>query len=200
MLTIVRGVSNILTKIAFSTPRTAASYHTTCKLPCAHTEQSTADTNEADSEELSAAQQKLIKNDRSKAIPVETSIRYLNSEAYKTTYGTRFVWEEYRRNHKGLFAPKKTRKTCIRQGAISTGNPCPICRDEYLILDHRNLELIKQFISPHTGEVLSYSKTGLCQKKHLELLVAFERAKDYGLIAFDVPFREYDYSEYYSKQ
>jgi small subunit ribosomal protein S18b len=42
-----------------------------------------------------------------------------------------------------------------------------------------------------------YRKTGLCQKRHMELLVAIEKAKDYGFITFDVPFREYDYSLYY---
>lgn len=60
--------------------------------------------------------------DRTKIIPVETSIRYLKSEAYKTTYGDKLVWEQYRRNHKGVFAPRKTRKTCIRQGVVSTGS------------------------------------------------------------------------------
>lgn len=92
--------------------------------------------------------------DRTKIIPVETSIRYLASEAYKTTYGEQPVWVPYRRNHKGLIPPSKTRKTCIRGGVISTGSPCPICRDEFLILDHRNIDLLKQFISPYTGQVM----------------------------------------------
>lgn len=137
--------------------------------------------------------------DRSKVITVETSLRYLKSSAYQESYGNYLVWQQYRRNHKGLFAPKKTRKTCIRQGKISCGNPCPICRDEYLVLDHRNIDLLKQFISPQTGRVLSFSKTGLCQKRHFELLVAVERAMDYGLLTFDVPIRQFDYSEYYSQ-
>lgn len=91
--------------------------------------------------------------DRTKIIAVETSIRYLVSEAYKTTYGDQPVWVQYRRNHKGAIPPRKTRKTCIRAGIISTGSPCPICRDEYLVLDHKNLDLLKQFISPYTGQV-----------------------------------------------
>lgn len=95
--------------------------------------------------------------DRTKIIPVETSIRYILSEAYRTTYGDQPVWTQYRRNHKGQTPPKKTRKTCIRAGLISTGNPCPICRDEYLVLDHRNLDLLKQFISPFTGQVTVFS-------------------------------------------
>lgn len=91
--------------------------------------------------------------DRTKIIPVETSIRYLKSTAYTTTYGQQPVWVQYRRNFKGQFPPLKTRKTCVRAGKISTGNPCPICRDEYLVLDHNNVDLLKQFISKHTGEV-----------------------------------------------
>lgn len=91
--------------------------------------------------------------DRSTVIPVETSIQYLTSDAYKETYGTRFVWERYRRNHKGQLPPRKTRESCIIQDYVSTGNPCPICRDEYLIFHYTNLQLLKQFISPFTGEV-----------------------------------------------
>ncbi|CAG9784512.1 unnamed protein product [Diatraea saccharalis] len=134
--------------------------------------------------------------DRTKIIPVETSMKYIQSAAYKQTYGDNPVWVLYRRNHKGGLAPKKTRKSCVRNGVISTGNPCPICRDEYLILDHRNTGLLKQFISEYTGQILDPYKTGLCQKKHKELLVAIERAWDQGYLTYDVPFREYDYSLY----
>ncbi|XP_012256811.1 28S ribosomal protein S18b, mitochondrial [Athalia rosae] len=138
--------------------------------------------------------------DRSIKHSYETSVRYLASTAYKTTYGTDPVWKHYRRNHKGALPPKKTRQTCIRKGVITTGSPCPICRDEYLVLDHRNPELLKQFISEHNGEILSYRKTGICQVRHQELLIAITRAKDYGIITFDVPFREYDYSEWYKPE
>ncbi|XP_063902100.1 small ribosomal subunit protein mS40 [Zophobas morio] len=138
-----------------------------------------------------------ITKDRTKQIPVETSIRYLQSAAYRQTYGDQPVWVLYRRNHKGSIPPKKTRKTCIRQGQISCGNPCPICRDEYLVLSESNVELLKQFICPHTGSILSYSKTGLCQRKHQELLINIKRAFDSGMLTFDIPHRHYDYSEYY---
>ncbi|XP_019879962.1 28S ribosomal protein S18b, mitochondrial [Aethina tumida] len=140
-----------------------------------------------------------ITKDRTKEIPVETSIKYLNSTAYARTYEGQPVWVPYRRNHKGAIAPRKTRKTCIRGGQIATGNPCPICRDEYLVLHEQNTQLLKQFICPHTGGVLSYTKTGLCQKQHLKLEIAIKRAYDRGLITFDVPFRKYDYSEYYKQ-
>ena len=91
--------------------------------------------------------------DRTKIVPVETSIRYLKSSAYKETYGEEPVWVPYKRNYKGLFPPRKTRKTCIRSGKISTGNACPICRDEYLVLHEENIELLNQFISQQTGKV-----------------------------------------------
>lgn len=140
-----------------------------------------------------------ITKDRTEKIPVETSIKYLKSVAFKKTYECQPVWVLYRRNHKGMYPPRKTRKTCIRGGQISTGNPCPICRDEYLVLHEENIDLLKQFICPHTGSILSYAKTGLCQKKHQDLIVAIKRAHDRGLITFDVPFRQYDYSEFLPK-
>ncbi|XP_022900988.1 small ribosomal subunit protein mS40 [Onthophagus taurus] len=137
-----------------------------------------------------------ITKDRTKEVPVETSVEYLKSDAYKQTYGGKPVWVLYRRNHKGSIPPRRTRRTCIRQGQISTGNPCPICRDEYLVLNETNIELLNQFICPHTQVVLDTSKTGLCRKSHQQLLVAIDRARDKGLITFDVPFRKYNYSEY----
>lgn len=140
-----------------------------------------------------------IKKDRSEEVPVETSIRYLKSEAYKKTYGDEPVWVPYRRNFKGLIPPRKTRRTCIRGKQISTGNPCPVCRDEYLVLHEENVDLLNQFISPYTQSILSYTKTGLCQKRHQELLVAVKRARDRGIITFDVPFRQYNYAEYYTE-
>ncbi|CAL4184377.1 unnamed protein product, partial [Meganyctiphanes norvegica] len=136
--------------------------------------------------------------DRSKVIPIEISMKYLESEAYETTYGDDPVWTKYRRNFKGQFPPTKTRQKCIRKDRISTGNPCPICRDEYLVVEYRNTKLLEQFISDYTGEVISFKKTGVCQKRHRELQIAIAKAMDFGLITFDVPFREYDYSEFYN--
>lgn len=57
--------------------------------------------------------------------------------------------------------------------------------------------MIDCVIQKNDNNFLYYRKTGLCQKRHMELLVAVEKAKDYGFITFDVPFRKYDYSLYY---
>ncbi|XP_076753148.1 mitochondrial ribosomal protein S18B [Xylocopa sonorina] len=134
--------------------------------------------------------------DRSKIIPVEISIKYLKSSAYKQTYGDEPVWRFYRRNFKGQIPPRKTRKMCIRGGVISTGSPCPICRDEYLILDYRNIDLLKQFISEYDGKILSYNCTGICQKAYKDLLVAIMKAKEFGLLTYDVPYLYYNYQEW----
>jgi len=135
--------------------------------------------------------------DRTKIIPPETSIRYLKSKAYEETYGNEHVWIKYRRNFKGQFVPRKTRKTCIRDGVITTGNPCPLCRDEYLVLHYTNTELLKQFIHPQTGEIIDSRKTHVCQRKQFQLEIVIWKAKLYGLLTYEVPFREYDYKDYY---
>lgn len=132
-----------------------------------------------------------------RSVDVHTSMRYLQSKAYQITYGDSLVWQPYRRNHKGGIPPEKTRKTCIRGGFITTGNPCPICRDDYLVLHPENVDLLKQFISPYTGQVESYSKTGLCQKQHKKLLIVIQQAWDLGLLEMPLTFRQYDYLEYY---
>lgn len=129
--------------------------------------------------------------------PPETSIRYLESKAYKDTYGNDPVWKNYRRNYKGQFLPRRTRARCIRGGLISTGSPCPLCRDEYLVVHHTNAKLLEQFVSPYTGEVLSANLTGVCRRKQFELDLAILKARDLGLISFEVPFRYYNYEEYY---
>lgn len=91
--------------------------------------------------------------DRTVKVEADTSIRYMRSDAFKQTYGKHLVWQLYRRNHKGAFAPKRTRLDCIKNNEIATGSPCPICRDPHLILHHTNLALLHHFISKHSGEV-----------------------------------------------
>ncbi|KAG8181565.1 hypothetical protein JTE90_017315 [Oedothorax gibbosus] len=129
--------------------------------------------------------------------PVETSIRYLKSKAYQTTYGDEPVWVKYRRNFKGQFVPRLTRKSCVRNGLIETGSPCPICRDEYLVLHYTNVDLLKQFIHPKTGEIHDCRKIHVCQRQLTKLRVAVKLAKFHGLLTHEVPFRTYDYKEYY---
>nr|DBA20570.1 TPA: hypothetical protein GDO54_017332 [Pyxicephalus adspersus] len=104
---------------------------------------------------------------------------YLNSEEYIERYGKSLVWTNYRRNHKGPIPPQKTRTKCIRGGKVC-GNPCPICRDPNLLVDFRNIRLLEQFISPHTGVVHDPIKTGVCMEQHKKLVKAITEALDHG--------------------
>ncbi|XP_062904198.1 28S ribosomal protein S18b, mitochondrial [Mobula hypostoma] len=120
---------------------------------------------------------------------------YLESEEYLERYGNRPVWANYRRNHKGLIPPQKTRKTCIRGDKIS-GNPCPICRDQKIQVDYRNVKLLEQFICPHSGETYHSTRTGVCMKQYKKLSKAIQDAKDHGLLRFQVPHVEIRLEDY----
>ena len=51
----------------------------------------------------------------------------------------------------------------LQDGRLMTNNPCPICRDEYFVVDYRNLKLISQFMEDYTGRILDAKGTGVCQ-------------------------------------
>ncbi|XP_060095189.1 small ribosomal subunit protein mS40 [Heteronotia binoei] len=120
---------------------------------------------------------------------------YLESEEYIEKYGSKPVWFGYRRNHKGQVPPQKTRKTCIR-GKKVCGNPCPICRDQNLFLDYRNVKLLEQFICPHTGVTYHPTHTGVCMKKYKQLTDAIQQARDNGLLFFHIPFISFQGQDY----
>lgn len=138
--------------------------------------------------------------DRTRVIPLETSLAYMESAAYKNTYGDHKVWELYRRNFAKGLSWKDTRESCIRMGKINTGSPCPICRDEYLVVDYRNVKLLKQFIHEYNGQIMTSKRSHVCQNKYKDLLVAIEKARDFGLLTVDQPFIEYDYDKYRPKE
>ncbi|XP_023324891.1 28S ribosomal protein S18b, mitochondrial [Eurytemora carolleeae] len=137
--------------------------------------------------------------DRSRNIPVELSMKYLESVAYRATYGDEPVWTHYRRNMKGgnLFIPK-TRESCIRDKKIANASPCPICRDEYLVVDYRNIGLLQQFIDPYSGALIDPYKTGVCQFQWRRLQIHIEKALEHGLLSVDAPLLYYD-EEIYRK-
>ncbi|KAF2358676.1 Ribosomal protein S18 [Trinorchestia longiramus] len=141
-----------------------------------------------------------VKYHRVLDIPVEESIRYMQSEAYKNTYGDEPVWKKYRRNNYPGHYFSLPRKACIQGSVLNTGSACPICRDDYLVVDYRNVELLKQFISPVTGEQYFMKITCVCQRAQQYLDVAIARAKDTGLLVHDVPIRHYDNEDFYSPE
>ncbi|NP_001017759.1 small ribosomal subunit protein mS40 [Danio rerio] len=126
----------------------------------------------------------------------DTPWEYLKSEEYIERYGTKPVWTNYRRNHKGGIPPQKTRKTCIR-GDKKCANPCPICRDPNIIIHYKNVNLLQQFFCPETGVVHDPTVTGVCMKQQKLLSKAIETAKDFGLLRAQfahVDFTKEDYS------
>ncbi|XP_077017323.1 small ribosomal subunit protein mS40 isoform X1 [Tamandua tetradactyla] len=112
--------------------------------------------------------------------------KYLDSEEYQNRYGSRPVWADYRRNHKGGVPPQRTRKMCIRKNKVA-GNPCPICRDQKLHVDFRNVKLLEQFVCAHTGIIFHAPYTGVCMKQHKNLTQAIQKARDHGLLRYHIP-------------
>jgi len=93
MLPIARGIYSGLANI---TRNSRAALHTASALRCkAEASGEEKDATEGEGEDNSSGSASDPK-DRSKLIPVETSIRYLKSAAYKQTYGEDFVWTQYR--------------------------------------------------------------------------------------------------------
>lgn len=134
-------------------------------------------------------------------VDLETSKAYLKSEAYAKTYEGLPVWHPslYRRNFKGPYNPITTRPDCVINGYL-VSNPCPICRDDHLRVHHENLQLLKQFIQPQTGTVLSHRQTNVCMHQHSCIEIAIGRARDRGLLEMRVPHRDYDYADFYPKE
>uniref|UniRef100_H0WPW2 Small ribosomal subunit protein mS40 n=2 Tax=Otolemur garnettii TaxID=30611 RepID=H0WPW2_OTOGA len=131
-----------------------------------------------------------VEKDSSPPIPIspykDEPWKYLESEEYQNRYGSRPVWADYRRNHKGGIPPQRTRKTCIRRSKVA-GNPCPICRDHKLHVDFRNVKLLEQFVCAHTGIIFHAPYTGVCMKQHKRLTQAIQKARDHGLLSYYIP-------------
>ncbi len=138
--------------------------------------------------------------DRSRVIPLELSLAYMDSAAYRETYGDKKVWQLYRRNFSKGKTYQQTRRSCLSSDDyLVTGNPCPVCRDEYFVVDYRNVKLISQFIDDYTGRIYEAEETGVCKRQYIQLRIALEKARDHGLLNVDPPFVEYDYDMYRPK-
>lgn len=126
--------------------------------------------------------------DRRVKIDYKESIKYLSSETFKLIYQDELIWKVHRRNHMGQYPSKNSRPSCINEeGLVITSYPCPICKDEYLVLHPENHLLLKQFISPYTGKVYTVKEHGLCQRQYRNLQIAVMQARDIGTITYDIP-------------
>jgi len=88
---------------------------------------------------------------------------------------------------------------CIdKEGRFNLNHACPICRDEYLFFDYRNPALIDQFVNYGSDQPMDILRSGLCRDQHAQLKAAILAAKDHGTMQFAMPYRVFDYRQYYS--
>lgn len=114
-------------------------------------------------------------------------IEYFSSPDFKERYGERLLWEDYRRNYKGQRPNQRTRKSCFRKGEIYTGSPCPICRDDKLLIHYNNLVLLNHFIDSYSGSIHHHLRTGVCLIKQKLLEKTVWLARDLGLLPKPMP-------------
>ncbi|XP_005146671.2 small ribosomal subunit protein bS18m [Melopsittacus undulatus] len=56
---------------------------------------------------------------------------------------------------------------------------CVLCG---INVDYKNVQLLSQFVSPHTGRIYGRHITGLCNKKQKEITKAIKRAQVIGFM------------------
>ncbi|XP_016386809.1 28S ribosomal protein S18c, mitochondrial-like [Sinocyclocheilus rhinocerous] len=57
---------------------------------------------------------------------------------------------------------------------------CILCN---ITVDFRNVQLLSQFISPHTGRIYGRHITGLCGRKQKEVSKAIKKARSMGFMS-----------------
>ena len=80
------------------------------------------------------------------------------------------------------------------QGTYSTNHPCPLCRDWKLLVNYRNVPLLKQFVDSQTGRIYPLYKTNLCQFAHARVSQAIDASRLLGFLA--CPTVEMKYTEW----
>lgn len=60
---------------------------------------------------------------------------------------------------------------------------CIFCKYN-IPMDYKNVQLLSQFVSPHTGVLYSQEVTGLCHYKYVELENTLFKARSLGLMPF----------------
>lgn len=85
------------------------------------------------------------------------------------------------------------------QGTYKRNSPCPLCRDWSLQLNYRNVDLLKQFIDPNSGQQLPHWKTHLCKFKQGWVSQAIEASRMLGYLEYpstDANFSEWHLPDY----
>lgn len=62
---------------------------------------------------------------------------------------------------------------------------CPFCKDKDRVLDYKNVDDVKKFISEQ-GKILPRRVTGCCAKHQRDVTTAVKRARHIALIPYEV--------------
>ncbi|KAJ8339114.1 hypothetical protein SKAU_G00359000 [Synaphobranchus kaupii] len=57
---------------------------------------------------------------------------------------------------------------------------CILCN---ITVDYKNVQLLSQFVSPHTGRIYGRNITGLCSRKQKEISKAIKKAQHMGFMS-----------------
>jgi len=107
---------------------------------------------------------------------------YFETDAFRAKYGDdEKVWFSYFRSQKGPRESQMAREACFNPAKTSL-NACPLHRDYQLLVHYKNLPLLKQFMCPTMGNIMSPLRTGICLQAHLELEVALTLAWQKGYL------------------
>ena len=70
---------------------------------------------------------------------------------------------------------------------------CILCphRNPHIEVDFKNVRLLSQFISPHTGQIYGRRITGLCERKQIEMRNAIQRSRKIGLMPVTMKYLDF---------
>ena len=112
----------------------------------------------------------------------------------------KLVWHGYKRNYKGQYAPLKPRRKCIRCGGkLLSGNPCPLCQmklNSNYDVCYTDINILKQFICPHTWNILDPYVTNICRQQHRAVEAAIIKARQFGYLPFTLPLHSDEHRKY----
>jgi len=107
-----------------------------------------------------------------------------------------YFFRETTKCRPGIRVPSAETSILCSTTATSNSSSSSSVHTQERFFPTRKLKVPKNPAKFHKPLFVIYRKTGVCQKKHRQLLVAVENARDCGYLTYDVPHRVYDYSEY----
>uniref|UniRef100_A0A3B5MDH8 Small ribosomal subunit protein bS18m n=1 Tax=Xiphophorus couchianus TaxID=32473 RepID=A0A3B5MDH8_9TELE len=85
-----------------------------------------------------------------------------------------------------FYLSRSTSEYLYKPSLLKVGNPsreskkgCVLCN---VTVDFKNIQLLSQFVSPHTGRIYGRHITGLCGRKQKEISKAIKKAHSLGFM------------------